>query len=138
MILKNGGFIFTNGVRDGLDLVAENGMITAIRGPSPAMGETISDLENNYLSPGFIDLHVHGAVGRDTMQASAHAFRAIFDYHASGATASMLLTTAVHPSKAIVHVPNKVPPPKPPIKQIPASHLNCPLYTNPKPNAPTS
>src|SRR5947199_9096000 len=88
MIFKNGRLIFPNGVRDGLDLVAENGMITAIRGPSPAMGETIIDLENNYLSPGFIDLHVHGAVGCDPMQASAHAFSGIWDYHVIGDTAS--------------------------------------------------
>ena len=50
MIFKNGRLIFPNGVRDGLDLVAENGMITAIRAQAPAMGETIVDLEGNYLA----------------------------------------------------------------------------------------
>src|SRR5260370_31026087 len=123
MIFKNGRFIFPNGVRDGLDLVAENGMITAIRGPSPAMGETIIDLENNYLSPGFIDLHVHGAVGRDTMQASAHAFRALFDYHAHGGTTTLLLTTATAPIKAIVKVLNEARAATSSIKQIPVLPL---------------
>src|SRR6266702_952732 len=104
MIFKNGRLIFPNGVRDGLDLVAENGMITAIRAQPHAAGETIIDLENNYLAPGFIDLHVHGAMGCDTMQASAKAFRAICDYHASGGTTSLLLTTATAPIKAIVDV----------------------------------
>src|SRR5947209_17850405 len=104
MIFKNGRLIFPNGVRDGLDLGIENGLIAAIRAAVPAMGEQIVDLQGNYLAPGFIDLHVHGAMGRDTMQASANAFRAICDYHASGGTTSLLLTTATAPIKAIVKV----------------------------------
>src|SRR5260221_11476750 len=106
MIFKNGRLIFPNGVRDGLDLVVENGLITAIRGASPAMGEQIVDLQGNYLTPGFVDLHVHGAMGRDAMQASAKAFRTICDYHASGGTTSLLLTTATAPIKAILKVVN--------------------------------
>src|SRR5438874_5767155 len=135
MIFKNGRLIFPNGVRDGLDLVAENGMITAVRGPSPAMGETIIDLENNYLSPGFIDLHVHGAVGRDTMQASADAFRAICDYHAGGGTTSLLLTTATAPIKAIVKVLSEVRTAKASIKQIAGVHVEGPFISKAKPGA---
>src|SRR6266571_6008936 len=104
MIFKNGRLIFPNGVRDGLDLLVEDGMITAIRAQAPAMGETVVDLEGNYLAPGFIDLHVHGAMGRDTMEASSDAFRVICDYHASGGTTSLLLTTATASIKAIVDV----------------------------------
>ena len=33
------------------------------------------DLGGNYLAPGFIDLHIHGALGRDTMEASPEAFQ---------------------------------------------------------------
>src|SRR5215467_13758793 len=108
MIFKNGRLIFPNGVRDGLELVVESGMITAIRGQGAAMGGRALDLEGNYLAPGFIDLHVHGAMGRDTMQASAQAFRAICDYHASGGTTSLLLTTATSPIKAILNVVKEV------------------------------
>jgi N-acetylglucosamine-6-phosphate deacetylase len=108
MIFKNGRLIFPNGVRDGLDLLVEDGLITAIRPQSPAMGEEIVDLEGNYLAPGFVDLHVHGANGRDTMEASAKAFREICDYHAGGGTTSLLLTTATAPIKAIIKVVNEV------------------------------
>lgn len=104
MIFKNGRLIFPNGVRDGLDLLVEDGLITAIRGQAPAMGEQIIDLEGNYLTPGFVDVHVHGAMGRDTMEARVDAFRAISDYHATGGTTSLLLTTATAPIKAIVSV----------------------------------
>jgi N-acetylglucosamine-6-phosphate deacetylase len=135
MIFKNGRLIFPNGVRDGLDLVAESGMITAIRGQAPAMGETIVDLEGNYLAPGFIDLHVHGAMGRDTMQASAKAFRVICDYHASGGTASLLLTTATAPIKAIVKVLNEVRTAKSSIKQIAGVHVEGPFISKAKSGA---
>ena len=135
MILKNGRLIFPNGVRDGLDLVAENGMITAIRTQASAMGETIVDLEGNYLAPGFIDLHVHGAMGRDTMQASAKAFRTICDYHASGGTTSLLLTTATSPIKSIVKVVNEVRNAKSSIKQIAGVHVEGPFISKAKPGA---
>ena len=77
MIFKNGRLIFPNGVREGLDLLVEDGLITAIRGQAPVMGEQAVDLQGNYLAPGFIDLHIHGAMGHDAMEASAKAFRAI-------------------------------------------------------------
>src|SRR6266568_5148938 len=135
MIFKNGRLIFPNGVRDGLDLVAENGMITAIRAQSPAMGEQIVDLEGNYLAPGFIDLHVHGAMGRDTMQASAKAFRAICNYHASGGTTSLLLTTATATIKAIVKVVKEARAHKSSIKQIAGVHVEGPFISKSKPGA---
>src|SRR5438270_2727227 len=135
MIFKNGRLIFPNGVRDGLDLVAEDGMITAIRAQAPAMGETIVDLENNYLAPGFVDLHVHGAMGRDTMEASAKAFRAICDYHAGGGTTSLLLTTATAPIKAIVKVAHEVRVHKSSIKQIAGVHVEGPFISKAKPGA---
>ena len=84
MILTNARLIFRDDIRDGLELVVEKGKITAIREPSHARGNEVVDLHGNYLAPGFIDLHVHGALDRDTMEASAEAFQVICDYHASG------------------------------------------------------
>src|SRR5438876_3623888 len=138
MIFKNGRLIFPNGVRDGLDLLVEDGMITAIRPQAHAMGEKIVDLEGNYVAPGFIDLHVHGAMGRDTMQASAKAFRAICDYHASGGTTSLLLTTATAPIKAIVKVINEARTAKSSIKQIAGVHDEGPFISKAKPGAQRS
>jgi N-acetylglucosamine-6-phosphate deacetylase len=135
MIFKNGRLIFPNGVRDGLDLLVEDGMITAIQAQAHAMGEKVVDLEGNYLAPGFIDLHVHGAMGRDTMQASAKAFRAICDYHASGGTTSLLLTTATAPIKAIVKVVNEVRAAKSSMKQIAGVHVEGPFISKAKPGA---
>jgi N-acetylglucosamine-6-phosphate deacetylase len=134
MIFKNGRLIFPNGVRDGLDLLVEDGLITAIRPQSPAMGEEIVDLEGNYLVPGFVDLHVHGANGRDTMEASAKAFREICDYHASGGTTSLLLTTATAPVKAIVKVINEVRAQRS-FRQIAGVHVEGPFISKTKAGA---
>ena len=108
MIFTNARLIFPDGVRDGLELVAEEGKITAIRQQAQSGGEGVINLQGNYLAPGFIDLHVHGALGRDTMEASAEAFRAICDFHASGGTTSLLLTTATAPIEKIMAALNAV------------------------------
>src|SRR5206468_11838536 len=97
MIFTNARLIFPDGVRDGLELIAEEGKITAIREQTQSGGEGGINLQGNYLAPGFIYLYVHGALGRDTMEASAEAFRAICDFHASGGTTSLFLTTPTAP-----------------------------------------
>src|SRR5678815_298429 len=112
MIFTNARLIFPDGIRDELEVVVEEGRIDAIRPPMPSLrrtgervrGKQVIDLNGNYLAPGFIDLHVHGALGRDTMEASAEAFRSICDFHASGGTTSLLLTTATAPLDEIVKV----------------------------------
>ncbi|HEY6070732.1 MAG TPA: N-acetylglucosamine-6-phosphate deacetylase [Chthoniobacterales bacterium] len=135
MIFKNGRLIFPGGVRDGLDLLVEDGLITGIRPQSPGMGEQVVDLQGNYLAPGFIDLHVHGAMGRDAMQASAKTFRTICDYHASGGTTSLLLTTATAPIKAILRVVDEVRAQKSSIKQIAGVHVEGPFISKAKAGA---
>ena len=135
MIFKNGRLIFPNGVQEGLDLLVEDGLITAIRAQAPAMGEPAVDLQGNYLAPGFIDLHIHGAMGHDAMEASAKAFRAICDYHASGGTTSLLLTTATAPIKSIVNVAKEVGTAKASIKQIAGVHVEGPFISKAKAGA---
>src|SRR6202158_6501731 len=132
MIFKNGRLIFPNGIRDGLDLLVEDGLITAIRAETPAMGQQIIDLQGNYLAPGFVDLHLHGAMGRDTMEASAEAFRAICDYHVSGGTTSLLLTTATAPIAAMVNVLNAVRDCRSSIKRIAGVHVEGPFISRAK------
>ena len=106
MIFTDARLIFPSGIRDGLELVAHEGKIMAIREQTQTRGDEVVDLAGNYLAPGFIDLHVHGALGRDTMESSAESFRAICDFHANGGTTSLLLTTASAPLEKIVDVLN--------------------------------
>ncbi len=107
MIFTNARLIFPDGIRDGLEIIVEEGRIAGLRPSSPGPGRAkrdVIDLDGNYLAPGFIDLHVHGALGRDTMEASAEAFRTICDFHASGGTTSLLLTTTTAELEKIISV----------------------------------
>jgi N-acetylglucosamine-6-phosphate deacetylase len=129
MILTNARLIFPDGIRDGLELVVEKGKIVAIREQTRSRGKEIVDLGENYLAPGFIDLHVHGALGRDTMEGSAEAFQAIFDYHATGGTTSLLLTTATAPMEKIVDVLKAVRGYRSPISRIAGVHVEGPFIS---------
>jgi N-acetylglucosamine-6-phosphate deacetylase len=108
MIFTNARLIFPDEIRDGLDVIVEDGKITGIRERTEAREDHVIDLNQNYLAPGFIDLHIHGALGRDTMEASVEAFREICDFHASGGTTSLLVTTVTAPLDKIVEVVNAV------------------------------
>jgi len=104
MIFTNARLIFPDGIRDGLEVVVREGKIAGIRERTRTRGDKIVDLNGHYLVPGFIDLHVHGALGRDTMDASAEAFRTICDFHTTGGTTSLLLTTATASLDKLVEV----------------------------------
>jgi len=54
----------------------------------------IVDVSDAYIFPGFIDLHVHGGRGRDTMDATMDALEEISRYHAAGGCTAFLATTA--------------------------------------------
>ncbi len=104
MIFTNARLIFPDGVRDRLEIIESGGKICDVRAAGQYPEPDAFDLGGNYLAPGFVDLHVHGAIGRDTMEGTADAFRAICNYHASGGTTSLCLTTATAPLEQIVAV----------------------------------
>jgi len=136
MIFTNARLIFPDGIRDGLEVVVEEGRIAAIRERSLAhQKHGVIDLNGNYLAPGFIDLHLHGALGRDTMEASAEAFRSICDFHASGGTTSLLLTTATAPLNEIVKVLQAVRDFRSTITPIVGVHVEGPFISKAKPGA---
>lgn len=135
MIFTNARLIFPDAIRDGLELVVSEGKITELRQPGYIGEKDIVDLRGNYLAPGFIDLHIHGAGGRDTMEAAPKAFRAICNYHASGGTTSLLLTTATAPVKAIVDVLSAVRNCRSSLKQIAGVHVEGPFISKTKAGA---
>jgi N-acetylglucosamine-6-phosphate deacetylase len=104
MILTNARCIFPDGIRAGLEVVVQGGKIAELHPENSRAAHEVIDLAGNYLAPGFVDLHIHGAIGRDTMEGTEEAFRAVCDYHATGGTTSLLLTTTTAPVKVIVHV----------------------------------
>ena len=142
MIFTNARLILPEGIRDGLEVVAVEGKITAIREQTrlreamarqahPRAGDVV-DLHGNYLAPGFVDLHVHGALGRDTMEASADAFHGICDFHASGGTTLLLLTTATAPMDKLVEVLNAIRDCRPSNDAIAGVHVEGPFISKAK------
>jgi N-acetylglucosamine-6-phosphate deacetylase len=135
MILSNARLILPDGIRDGFEVVVEAGKISEIREHSSA---TAIDLGGNYLAPGFIDLHIHGALGRDTMEASPEAFQAICDYHATGGTTSLLLTSVTAPISEIVDVLRAVRASAGGIRQIAGVHVEGPFISKARTGAQRS
>ncbi|HEX4640063.1 MAG TPA: N-acetylglucosamine-6-phosphate deacetylase, partial [Chthoniobacterales bacterium] len=127
MIFSNARLVLPDGIRDGLELVVEDGKIAEIREQSSAPDAV--DLRGNYLAPGLIDIHIHGALGRDTMEAKREAFRTICDYHASGGTTSLLLTTVTAPIAEIVEVLKAVRVARNDLRQIAGVHVEGPFIS---------
>lgn len=128
MILTNARVLFPDRIADDLEVVCRGSAITEVRSAERANADAI-DLRGNYLAPGFVDVHVHGAAGRDAMEASAEAFRAICHYHASGGTTSLLLTTPTAPIAQIVDVLRAAQASQRDIPQLAGVHVEGPFIS---------
>ncbi|MEK4201472.1 N-acetylglucosamine-6-phosphate deacetylase [Cytobacillus sp. FSL K6-0265] len=64
--------------------------------------DKIYDLKNRrYISPGFIDLHIHGVAGADVMDGTATALKTLSQILPKEGTTSFLATTITSPTKKI-------------------------------------
>lgn len=77
-------------------LIIENGKIASVipqfelsRGDT----DTYIDAQGNYALPGFIDIHIHGSNGFDTMDATQNALQGLCDYLVTQGVTSVLPTT---------------------------------------------
>src|SRR5690606_10577436 len=81
--------------------VIPNGIIVIVDGKISEISEvdieipnaTVIDAMGKFVSPGFIDIHVHGGGGHDFMDGSVEAFLKIAESHARYGTTSMVPTT---------------------------------------------
>jgi N-acetylglucosamine-6-phosphate deacetylase len=64
-------------------------------------GKEVIDAQGNYLSPGFIDIHIHGSGGADVMDATPHALETISSSLLQTGTTSFLATTMTMSQKEI-------------------------------------
>lgn len=75
-------------------IIVTDGRITEVKEGDIDAGDAIEiDAKGNYISPGFIDIHVHGGGGHDFMDGSETAFLKIAETHARYGTTSMSPTT---------------------------------------------
>lgn len=75
-------------------VVVRDGKISDILEGDIEVSEAIEiDAQGKYISPGFIDIHVHGGGGHDFMDGTVEAFLKAAELHARYGTTSMLPTT---------------------------------------------
>jgi N-acetylglucosamine-6-phosphate deacetylase len=90
----NGQIITPNGIiRGGSMLIADGKIIEISNSNIDAPGALEIDAGGQYVSPGFIDIHVHGGGGHDFMDNTVDAFLGIAQLHAKHGTTAMLPTT---------------------------------------------
>ena len=96
LIITNGKLILPTGIEMGQTLICENGKIEQIipnGSYQPLVGDKVIDARQNYVSPGFIDMHIHGGGGHDFMDGTVEAFLGVAETHAKYGTTAMSPTT---------------------------------------------
>ena len=95
LLITGGNIITPRKILDDHSIVIENDKIAGII-PSKITIDNCQSISADglYVSPGFIDLHVHGGNGSDFMDATVEDIREIIRYHTQGGTTGLLATTA--------------------------------------------
>jgi N-acetylglucosamine-6-phosphate deacetylase len=90
----NGKIITPNGIIDNGAILIKDGVIhTILQGNPEVDGAEEIDAGGQYVSAGFIDLHVHGGGGHDFMDNTVEAFLGVAATHVKYGTTSMYPTT---------------------------------------------
>ena len=94
MIIKNGILVLPDRLVSG-GIKLTNGVISEIGEPDGS--DEVIDAGGNYISPGLIDIHVHGGGGADFMDCTHKAFRTACDFHLSRGVTTLLPTSVTAP-----------------------------------------
>ena len=103
--VKNGRIMTPEGVIENGSLRIEEGKIAAVgKAEEVKFSEdsNVIDAAGEWVLPGFIDIHCHGAKGCDTMDGALSDIETIARYHAGGGTTAFLPTTASSSLEAIL------------------------------------
>ena len=97
-LLRNARIVFPERVAEKADLLVQNGRIAVLSDSiSSATALEEIDLSNCTLFPGFIDAHIHGAVGIDTNEADAAGFSRVSEFLATQGVTAWLPTLVPAP-----------------------------------------
>ena len=92
--IGNGPIITPDKILSGSCLLVEDGKILGIEPADTSFPDSrMIDAQGLYISPGFMDIHVHGGGGFDFMDGTVEAFLNIAQTHAKHGTTSMLPTS---------------------------------------------
>ncbi len=114
-LLRNARAVMPEGVCEGTDLLVRDGLITRIslsdsdaNSSNPTPADAVLDLEGLTLYPGFIDVHVHGSVGVDTMEAEASDLGRVSRFLATQGVTGWLPTLVPAPGADYAHAINAI------------------------------
>lgn len=101
----NGNIITPDKIIDGGSILIQSNKIAAISNNNIEVTDCIEiDAKGKYISPGFIDIHVHGGGGHDFMDGTENAFLTIAATHAKFGTTSMLPTTLTGTKESMLQI----------------------------------
>lgn len=90
----NGRVILPQRIIDNASVLVENGIIKEVSEKKiTAKSDVTVDAKGNYISPGFIDIHIHGGGGSDFMDGTVKDFLTIAETHLQRGTTAMVPTT---------------------------------------------
>src|SRR3954471_13556716 len=140
MLFRNANLILPDRIvpRGSLRTRGDKIVAVADHDVAPLQDDEVYDVKGRFLSPGFIDLHIHGAMNRDAMEADPAAFRIICDYHASGGTTALALTTVTATADRIfrvLHAVRKFREEEPTGSRVLGVHIEGPYFSKDKPGA---
>ena len=88
IVLTGGDVVLPGGVRERASIIVDGGRIAAVTAaPAAPAGATIVDVSNCHVVPGFIDVHVHGIAGHDTLDGGGAVARIASELPRFGVTA---------------------------------------------------
>jgi N-acetylglucosamine-6-phosphate deacetylase len=100
--IVNGKIISPQGIKNGTVVITDNKISEISERNADVDGAIEIDAKGNYVSPGFIDIHVHGGGGFDFMDGTEEAFLKVAELHAQYGTTSMLPTTLSSTKEAML------------------------------------
>jgi N-acetylglucosamine-6-phosphate deacetylase len=104
MIISNGAVFCDDGVFRQMDIEAQNGVITRIGHDLPRKGQEVIDAQNDYVVPGLVDIHTHGAMGADFSDGTPEGIEEIARFLLRNGVTSFLGTTMTLPEKHTISI----------------------------------
>lgn len=98
----NGKIVTENGILTGKALLFENKIVSITEEGTIPANAAVTDAGGGYVTPGFVDIHVHGGGGADFLDGTTAAVDTVTRCHALHGTTSLLATTLTCPNETLL------------------------------------
>ena len=109
-LIKNGKIILPNRIVENKSVIINGNKIEAVIDDAKigAYADYVIDAKGLYVSPGFVDIHIHGANGGDCSDASKESLEKISTYLAKCGVTSFCATTMTLGEEALCEIANVI------------------------------